>query len=413
MMMRWDSTSRFALAAACVLGLSAPGALAQSSRDLAPIIYKTPDGPTPGTQVQVPARAGGQLSIPAQGVSGPAARPRIEFRYPDQPNRIYSGGAAEAAQTSPQAARQYAHVDTTPVYQQPVSPSPAPSAGGFDARATAARIAAQQQAAAAQASQPQPQPAADSYSLPGTLHQPQQVASYDETGIASTYGDGFQGQPTANGEIYDENILSAAHPSLPLPSLVQVINPQTGRELVVRVNDRGPFVDGRMIDLSPKAATMLGFQPGTEAEVRVRYLGPAAVQAGPEPRWVADTVETTSARPVTEVELPGLSETVAPAPQPAPAVSAQPVLQPTPNYQATANGAYFVQIGSFANIGNAERLSRSLDAGVNVKVVPARVNNADYFRVWVGPYSSHGHADRVRADMARRGVAQGVVVNGR
>lgn len=425
MMMRWDTSTKLALATACTLSICAPGALAQSSRDLAPIIYKTPDAPQPqSAAVAQTSGAGAYAPVQPQAAAQTSERPRIEFRYPDQPNRVYSGGEVRAADASdpmvfssstaaisPEDAREYAYLDT-PAPTPPAS-DPAITTGGFDARATAARIAAQRDTAPPPSSS---RPAADTYSLPGTIHQPAQVAAYDETGIASWYGPGYQGQPTANGEIYDQNTLTAAHPTLPLPSLVQVINMENGREIVVRVNDRGPFVEGRMIDLSMKAADMLGFKDAGEAEVRVRYLGPAAVQAAPqEPRWVADTVET-PARPVTEVELPGLSETIAPAPT-APVARTQtpPVLQPAPRYtpSATPTGDFYVQVGSFANIGNAERLSRSLDASLAVKVVPARVNNADYFRVWVGPYGSHMQADQVRNDMSRRGVANGVVVSGR
>ncbi len=407
-MSAWDSASRLAFAAACVLSVSAPVAIAQSSRTPAPIIYKTPDAPQTSAPVQQRA---GQVAPSTPTISAPTAsvpmstdRPRIEFRHPGQPSPVSTGGQ----ETEP--ARQYARLET---------PQPAPSqstrtpaaTGGFDPRATAAAIEAQRQPATA-AGAGADRPAADTYSLPGTVHQPAQVASYDETGLASVYGEGFQGQPTANGEIYDETKLTAAHPSLPLPSLVQVINLDTGKEVVVRVNDRGPFQEGRMIDLSAQAAQALALTDTSRTQVRVRYLGPASVDSTPqELRWVAGTAETPS-RPVAEFELGQLSDTVAPAPQPT--VSTQPpVLQPTPRPAAANTGGYYVQVGAFSQIGNAERMSRSMDAGLNVKVIPARVNNADYFRVWVGPYTSEAQADRVRSDMARRGVANGVVVSGR
>jgi len=94
-------------------------------------------------------------------------------------------------------------------------------------------------------------------------------------GIASWYGPGFHGRQTANGEIFDENAMSAAHRTLPLASLVRVTRLDTGRSVVLRVNDRGPYVDGRVIDLSKAAAQALDFIEAGLAEVRVEALGPA------------------------------------------------------------------------------------------------------------------------------------------
>src|SRR5207245_4778192 len=95
---------------------------------------------------------------------------------------------------------------------------------------------------------------------------------YDETGLASWYGEAFDGQATANGEIYDLNQLSAAHKTLPLPSVVEVSNLRNGRSLRLRVNDRGPYVDARVIDVSRRAAQLLGFEMAGTTPVRVRIL---------------------------------------------------------------------------------------------------------------------------------------------
>src|SRR5690606_29824158 len=94
---------------------------------------------------------------------------------------------------------------------------------------------------------------------------------YDRIGIASWYGSDFHGRLTANGEIYDQNRLTAAHPTLPLPSTVRVTNLSNGRSVVVRVNDRGPFLHDRIIDLSRTAAQQLGFANRGLAKVRVTY----------------------------------------------------------------------------------------------------------------------------------------------
>lgn len=113
------------------------------------------------------------------------------------------------------------------------------------------------------------------YQVGGIWYVPKEEPDYDRRGVASWYGDAFHMKATANGEIFDMNAVSAAHTTLPLPSMVEVTNLDNGRKLVVRVNDRGPFVDDRIIDLSREAAIQLGFHRQGLANVRVRYVGPA------------------------------------------------------------------------------------------------------------------------------------------
>lgn len=113
------------------------------------------------------------------------------------------------------------------------------------------------------------------YTVKGRLYTPRHQPNYSRTGVASWYGRDFHGRLTANGEVYDMNQMSAAHPTLPLPSLVEVTNMRTGRKVVVRVNDRGPFARGRIIDLSYRAATELELVGRGVGEVHVRYVGPA------------------------------------------------------------------------------------------------------------------------------------------
>ncbi len=115
------------------------------------------------------------------------------------------------------------------------------------------------------------------YYVGGKRYTPRHDPNYARTGIASWYGKDFHGRLTANGEVYDMHALSAAHPTLPLPSLAEVTNTRTGRRVVVRVNDRGPFARGRIIDLSHRAAQVLGLVRNGTGEVHVRYLGPAAL----------------------------------------------------------------------------------------------------------------------------------------
>ena len=113
------------------------------------------------------------------------------------------------------------------------------------------------------------------YKVRGKWYHPKEEPGYDRTGLASWYGPNFHGRLTANGEIYDQYHLSAAHPTFPLPSYARVTNQETGKSVVVRVNDRGPFAHKRIIDLSSKAADMLGTKQKGVADVRVQYIGRA------------------------------------------------------------------------------------------------------------------------------------------
>ena len=115
----------------------------------------------------------------------------------------------------------------------------------------------------------------DPYLANGKWYVPINDPGYDRVGKASWYGDFFHGRQTANGEIYDMNALTAAHPTLPMPAYAAVTNLLNDRTVVVRINDRGPYHDDRIIDLSHKAAQVLGFYGRGTAPVRVRYLGPA------------------------------------------------------------------------------------------------------------------------------------------
>lgn len=113
------------------------------------------------------------------------------------------------------------------------------------------------------------------YQIAGRWYVPRADPGYDAAGVASWYGTDFHGRKTANGEIFDMGAITAAHPTLPLPSYVYVTNLTNGRTLLVRVNDRGPYAHDRIIDLSKRSAQLLGFEGQGLARVRVRYAGPA------------------------------------------------------------------------------------------------------------------------------------------
>lgn len=116
------------------------------------------------------------------------------------------------------------------------------------------------------------------YKVRGKWYTPTEDPDYDKTGLASWYGPNFHGRLTANGEVYDQYHLSAAHTTFPLPSYARVTNKKNGRSVIVRVNDRGPFSHGRIIDVSSKAAEMLAMKRDGVAAVRVEYIGRAPVE---------------------------------------------------------------------------------------------------------------------------------------
>jgi rare lipoprotein A len=113
------------------------------------------------------------------------------------------------------------------------------------------------------------------YQIAGRWYVPREEPGYDRSGVASWYGSDFHGRRTANGEVFDMDALTAAHPTLPLPSLATVTNLDTGRTILVRINDRGPYAKDRLIDLSRRSARELGLEHTGTARVRVRYVGPA------------------------------------------------------------------------------------------------------------------------------------------
>lgn len=260
------------------------------------------------------------------------------------------------------------------------------------------------------------------YQVRGQWYYPAEQPNYDETGIASWYGDAFHGKPTANGEIFDMSQVSAAHKTLPLPSLVEVTNLDNGRSMQLRVNDRGPFVDNRIIDLSRAAAAELGvLRPGL-ARVRVRYVGqanipgqgrvtiaraapaPAPVPAAPEP---VPVVSLAAARPViTQTELaPPQDVSFEPAPPTVASASGAAI------GSASVLSAYQVQAGAFSNLANAERVATQLaEAGI-VEILPLERNGATLYRVLVRDIAGEAEAGAVRDKVVQIGLIDARIIN--
>lgn len=260
------------------------------------------------------------------------------------------------------------------------------------------------------------------YQVKGTWYYPAEQPKYDETGIGSWYGEQFHNRYTANGEIFDMDLPSAAHKTLPLPSIVEVKNLDNGRTMRVRVNDRGPFVSGRIIDLSKAAADELGFKGAGVARVRVRYLGPAgkptpfdqpkhyARKAEPRPVMVAAAPPPPAYEPppyLPPARAPVQSSTLPPIG--ATSSYSSPSYSP-PAAVAQASNAYRVQAGAFASRANAERaVERLSEAGLAV-IEPTDRGGITLYRVVMGPAPDEGAALALREAAAAFGFPDATVL---
>jgi len=268
---------------------------------------------------------------------------------------------------------------------------------------------------------PAPKPAAgggyykvgNPYQIAGTWYYPKEQPDYDETGIGSWYGSQFHGRLTANGEIFDRNTITAAHPTLPMPVNARVTNLENGKSIVVRINDRGPFANGRIIDLSEKAADLLGYRIQGTARVRVTYLG-RADKSGPgivppaqeTPPEIATAVAAAPSAAISSTPLPPVpGVAVAPpppisaAPLPPPISEALPALPETAvtgevdKVPVPAVTAIYVQAGAYSSLANADRVVLKLkDAGA--RIVTSMQNGKPVYRVRVGPLQDVGQADQ-------------------
>lgn len=226
------------------------------------------------------------------------------------------------------------------------------------------------------------------YQVGGLTYIPADAPNYDEVGYASWYGEDHDGKPTANGESFRPGAISAAHKTLPLPSYVEVTALDTGRTILVRVNDRGPFVQGRIIDLSSAAAAQLGIRRNGIAPVRVRRVHPPEQErallrsGGQAPSRLNAPAPLLAA--LRQRLVPSAPATPSAAPVRQASVASAPVTRPP----MTGKGGYVVQVGAFSSKSSADGLAAQLGAWVTER--------NGLWRVRFGPYASQ--------DEARQGV---------
>ena len=244
---------------------------------------------------------------------------------------------------------------------------------------------------------------------------------YVERGVASWYGPGFHQVRTSTGEPYDMYAMTAAHKTLPLPAYVRVTNLQNGRSIVVRVNDRGPFVGNRIIDLSYTAAAKLDMLRNGTAMVEVRSLEPVSantplVAQGTTPNATPNASPTAlpTAAPTAAPLIASPITAAAEAPSPASAASADSAL-PTASADLNSGGistvpvprALFIQAGAFSDPRNAERLLEKLRGGGygHVFVRDNEIQGRRMYRVRIGPVPDVAEFDRIVAALERVGIS--------
>jgi rare lipoprotein A len=269
------------------------------------------------------------------------------------------------------------------------------------------------------------------YQIKGIWYYPGVDYNYSKTGIASWYGPGFNGKMTANGETYDQNALTAAHKTLPMPSIVRVTNLENGRSIKVTINDRGPYAFGRIIDMSRRGAQLLGFHRKGTARVQVEILAN-------ESRILAHSL--TSGAKLAKIGTPIRRDINAAKPRVA-SINLQPPSgalsnkttqknEPRKFFDRKANDRnikpstepervtikpvvdtnIYIQAGAFTRFDFANRTAARLSELGNVSVTSTKINGKEFFRVRAGPIKQLNNADEMLDRIIRAGFNNARIV---
>ena len=203
------------------------------------------------------------------------------------------------------------------------------------------------------------------YQIENNIFYPKESFDYLESGVASWYGPNFHGKKTANGEIFNMNLLTAAHKTLQLPSLVKVTNTENNRSVVLRVNDRGPFVKNRIIDVSKKAASILGFQKKGTANVIVEYYGKAKIYDK----------------------------------------NGKIVKQKLTKNIKNDEGFYFVRIGIFSDISNIDNIISQVKNLAKIRIDKSQLGH----KVLLGPFANKNYTERVLNIIKEKGFEDAII----
>ena len=249
------------------------------------------------------------------------------------------------------------------------------------------------------------------YKINGQWFYPAVDYNYDEVGIASWYGPNFHGKKTANGEIFNQNEISAAHKTLPIPSIVTVTNLENNKILEIRINDRGPFVRGRIIDLSKKAAEVLGVLKNGTAKVRVKINEEKSrkiamdyenyksfvTKAGISEKIEKKSIDNEDIKLNNEIIIKSKNLT-----------NSLDNVHKNKNSTIT-NNQILVQVGAFSDIRNANNLVKKLS---NFKAYIKRefINDKYFYRVRIGPLSDKSFAEKVIQKLNLEGLINSKII---
>ncbi len=285
------------------------------------------------------------------------------------------------------------------------------------------------------------------YKIKGRKYRPKEQYNMTETGMASWYGPGFHGKMTANGEIFDENEMTAAHRTLQMPSIIRVTNLSNGRTGIFRVNDRGPFAHDRVLDVSKRGASVLGFKDKGTAKVRIEVLKEpslevaqraksgystkgyevALAQNGGQVSKENSTVMQRVAqnptidnaplrplprmKPVKEVSLSSSSPSAQTVPLRKPAPVEAVALNAPPKPPVLGTGRIYIQAAAFSQESNALAYSTKMASYGPSKVYLSQSGEKPIYRVRLGPYEDRATASRVLNTLNNNGNNNAVIVS--
>ncbi|MCH2037207.1 MAG: septal ring lytic transglycosylase RlpA family protein [Rickettsiales bacterium] len=278
------------------------------------------------------------------------------------------------------------------------------------------------------------------YKIDGKWYYPEEDTDYDEIGVSSWYGPNFHGKVTANGDIFNQYALTAAHRTLPIPSYVKVTNLENDKTLILLVNDRGPYADNRILDVSKKAARLLGFKEQGLAKVRVQFLAGQTRELltdlgiGQDSAVFSDPYYRTKPYQATQAPATLVRDMAALSPAAGSTKLEKihnPFLPPLEvreqqerirkqnemNNQApevvsgiSNESLYYIQVGSFSKSENASKTAYRLLSFGDTKIIPVSINGEKFYRVHVGPADNLDDAKIIMDKLLNIGYKDALVV---